>query len=56
MIISSNWHESKYEAWRHFNLEHEWRAKKQPSGKFDWVKEPEVFEENGKFKVEGITQ
>ncbi len=56
MIVSSGWHESKYEAWRQFNLEHEWKVKKQGGELFDWAKEPVVLEEGGKFKVEGVTQ
>ena len=55
MIISTNWHNSKQEAWRQFNLEHDWKVKS--NGRlFKWLREPEVLEENGRFKVEGVAQ
>lgn len=54
MIICSNWHESKYEAWRQFNLEHAWKLKREALERFEWKKEPVVLEDNGRFKIEGV--
>lgn len=56
MVVSSAWCQTKYEAWRQFNLEYAWRIKKAALDKFNWLKEPVVLEENGKFKVEGVVR
>ena len=45
MIISSNWFNSKYEAWREFNLEYGWKFKEI---------EAVIIEDNGKFRIEGV--
>lgn len=54
MIVSSNWCQTKYEAWRQFNLEYAWVIKREREEILEWEKEPAVIEEDGKFKIEGV--